>query len=142
MSAIDEALAANDRYASNFQLGHLAMPPAHKLAIVACMDARLTAEQMLGLKTGDAHIVRNAAGIVTEDALRDFQANCHPGFCVQRKDRQIDGSVRQACRRRLAEQRSGGIQSSPTTIKPVLFSAQFLPSHAGNLRLFKSNANA
>ena len=72
MSAIDEALAAKDSYASNYQLCHLAMPPARKLAIVACMDARLTVEQMLGLKTGDAHIVRNAGGIVTEDALRSL----------------------------------------------------------------------
>ena len=48
------------------------MPPARKLAIVACMDARMTIEQMLGLETGDAHIIRNAGGIVTEDALRSL----------------------------------------------------------------------
>lgn len=48
------------------------MPPARKLAIVACMDARLTIEPMLGLKTGDAHIIRNAGGIVTEDAVRSL----------------------------------------------------------------------
>lgn len=48
------------------------MPPARKLAIVACMDARLTVEEMLGLKTGDAHIIRNAGGIITEDALRSL----------------------------------------------------------------------
>jgi carbonic anhydrase len=72
MSVIDEVLAANETYTRSFQLGHLAMPPARKLAILACMDARLTVEQMLGLKTGDAHIVRNAGGIVTEDALRSL----------------------------------------------------------------------
>ena len=48
------------------------MPPARKLAIVACMDARLTVEALLGLKTGDAHIIRNAGGIVTEDAVRSL----------------------------------------------------------------------
>lgn len=72
MSVIDETLAANEAYARSFQLGHLAMPPARKLAVLACMDARLTVEQILGLKTGDAHIFRNAGGIVTEDALRSL----------------------------------------------------------------------
>ncbi len=72
MSIIDEALKANETYARNFKLGDLAMPPKTKLAIVACMDARLTVEQVLGLKTGDAHIIRNAGGIVTEDAIRSL----------------------------------------------------------------------
>lgn len=52
MSVTDEVLIANQSYVSNFNLGHLAMPPARKLAIVARMDARLTVEQFLGLKTG------------------------------------------------------------------------------------------
>lgn len=72
MSAIDEVLAANAAYAREFSLAHLPAPPARKLAIVACMDARMTLEQMLGLQTGDAHIIRNAGGIVTEDALRSL----------------------------------------------------------------------
>src|SRR5262245_16790519 len=72
MSVIDEVLAANESYAKLFNLGHLSIPPARKLAVVACMDARLTIEQMLGLKTGEAHIIRNAGGIVTEDALRSL----------------------------------------------------------------------
>lgn len=72
MSRTDEALTANIEYARDFRLGHLPMPPARKLAIVACMDARLTVEPMLGLKTGDAHIIRNAGGLVTEDALRSL----------------------------------------------------------------------
>jgi len=72
MSETDEILAANGAYARDFRLGHLPMPPARKLAIVACMDARLTIEPMLGLKTGEAHIIRNAGGIVTEDALRSL----------------------------------------------------------------------
>ncbi len=72
MSVIDEGLKANEKYAQTFTLGHLPIPPARKLAIVACMDARLTIEPMLGLKTGEAHIIRNAGGILTEDALRSL----------------------------------------------------------------------
>jgi len=70
MSVIDEAVKANENYARSFSLGNLPMPPARKLIVVACMDARLTVEQVLGLKTGDAHVIRNAGGIFTEDALR------------------------------------------------------------------------
>ncbi len=72
MSVIDEVLGANVGYARKFGLEDLASPPALKLAVIACMDARLTIEEILGLKTGDAHIVRNAGGLVTEDALRSI----------------------------------------------------------------------
>lgn len=72
MSVIDEVLRENENYARSFNLGSLQMPPARKLAIIACMDARLTIEPMLGLKTGDAHIIRNAGGLVTEDAIRSL----------------------------------------------------------------------
>ncbi len=72
MSVIDDVLAANESYAARFNLANLPMPPARKLGIVACMDARLNIEEMLGLKTGDAHIIRNAGGIVTGDAVRSL----------------------------------------------------------------------
>lgn len=72
MSITDELLSANKDYAAKFDLGGLAMPPARKIAILACMDARLSVEKLLGLKTGDAHIIRNAGGIATEDALRSL----------------------------------------------------------------------
>ncbi len=72
MSIIDERIKANKDYSKDFKLGNLPIPPARKLAIVACMDARLAIEEMLGLKTGDAHIIRNAGGIITEDALRSL----------------------------------------------------------------------
>lgn len=72
MSGTDEVVAANRQYAADFNLGNLAMSPARKLAILACMDARMSVEAMLGLKTGDAHIIRNAGGIVTEDAVRSL----------------------------------------------------------------------
>ena len=77
MSVSDEVLKANETYAQSFGLGHLALPPARKLAVVACMDARLIVSQILGLKAGDAHIIRNAGGIVTEDALRSLIISHH-----------------------------------------------------------------
>src|SRR5258708_13346831 len=77
MGIYEENLTANQQYAEKFALGHLPMPPAQKLAIVACMDARLTVEQFLGLKTGDAHIIRNAGGLVTEDVLRSLIISPH-----------------------------------------------------------------
>ncbi len=77
MSVIDDVIKANESYADQFQLGRLPIPPARKLAVLACMDARLTIEPMLGLSTGEAHIIRNAGGIVTEDALRSLIISHH-----------------------------------------------------------------
>lgn len=77
MSVVDETLKANEAYAGQFRLGHLPIAPARKLAILACMDARLTVEQALGLKTGEAHIIRNAGGIATEDAVRSLIISHH-----------------------------------------------------------------
>ena len=77
MSAIDEAVRANREYAERFHSGDLALPPAKKLAIVACMDARMAVVQLLGLKFGDAHIIRNAGGVVTNDALRSLIISHH-----------------------------------------------------------------
>ena len=72
MSIIDEAIRANRLYAQDFHAGDLPAPPALGLAVVTCKDARLTVEPMLGLKQGDAHIIRNAGGIVTEDVIRSL----------------------------------------------------------------------
>ena len=72
MSITDDALRANQSYAAQFNAGGLAMPPAKKLAVLACMDARLDVAQVLGLKPGDAHVIRNAGGIATEDAVRSL----------------------------------------------------------------------
>ena len=77
MSATDEVLRANESYARAFSLGSLPKPPARKLAVLACMDARLSVEQFLGLQTGDAHIIRNAGGVVTEDALSSLLISHH-----------------------------------------------------------------
>ena len=72
MSVTEEVLKANEAYAKNYSHGHLPMPPARKLAVLACMDARLVVSKVLGLKEGDAHVIRNAGGIVTDDALRSL----------------------------------------------------------------------
>jgi carbonic anhydrase len=77
MSITDEVLRANELYAQEFKLGHLAMPPARKLAVLACMDARLTVEKFLGLDTGEAHIIRNAGGIASDDAVRSLIISHH-----------------------------------------------------------------
>ncbi len=66
------ALAENERYVSQFDRSSLLLPPGRKLAILACMDARLTVEDVLGLRTGDAHIIRNAGGLATDDAIRSL----------------------------------------------------------------------
>jgi carbonic anhydrase len=72
MSATDELLANHERYAASFDKGDLPMPPAKKVAVVACMDARLMLSRVLGLEEGDAHVIRNAGGIVTDDAIRSL----------------------------------------------------------------------
>jgi carbonic anhydrase len=68
----DTLLAANEVFAESFSQGHLPMPPARRLAIVTCMDARLDPARFLGLEPGDAHVIRNAGGLVTDDAIRSL----------------------------------------------------------------------
>jgi carbonic anhydrase len=72
MSVTDELLEAAGRYAAGFDKGELPLPPARHVAIVACMDARLNVYGLLGLTEGDAHVIRNAGGIVTQDELRSL----------------------------------------------------------------------
>ncbi|MYH69702.1 MAG: carbonic anhydrase [Gammaproteobacteria bacterium] len=72
MSLIDELLLNNARYAENFDKGELPAPPARQLAVVACMDARLDPHRILGLEEGDAHVIRNAGGVVSEDVIRSL----------------------------------------------------------------------
>jgi carbonic anhydrase len=73
----ERALAANERYAATFDRPNLELPPSRKLAVLACMDARLTVEQVLGLRTGEAHIIRNAGGLATDDAIRSLVISQH-----------------------------------------------------------------
>ena len=72
MSVTDEVVRNNDAYASSFKKGDLPLPPAKKLAVVACMDARLDVHKILGIQEGDAHVIRNAGGAVTDDAIRSL----------------------------------------------------------------------
>ena len=77
MSLTEHIQQHNARYASRFDRSTLALPPARRWAIVACMDARLTVEEVVGIGTGDAHIIRNAGGLVTDDALRSLVISTH-----------------------------------------------------------------
>jgi carbonic anhydrase len=71
MTATDELLANNERYAESFA-GPLPLPPSRHLAVVACMDARLNVYGILGLQDGEAHVIRNAGGVVTDDEIRSL----------------------------------------------------------------------
>ena len=72
-TVLDQVLAANDRYASNFgQKGKLALPPARRFAVLTCMDARIDPAKALGLDEGDAHVIRNAGGRASDDAIRSL----------------------------------------------------------------------
>ena len=72
MSTTDELLRNAESYAAGFDKGGLPRPPARKVAVLACMDARLNPYHLLGLQDGDAHIIRNAGGVVTDDEIRSL----------------------------------------------------------------------
>jgi carbonic anhydrase len=72
MSVTDDLLENATRYADTFDKGDLPLPPAKHIAVVACMDARLNVYGLLGLSEGDAHVIRNAGGVVTQDELRSL----------------------------------------------------------------------
>jgi carbonic anhydrase len=72
MSATSELVANNASYVAGFAMGGLPMPPAKKVAVLACMDARLDPAKALGLQEGDAHVIRNAGGVASEDAIRSL----------------------------------------------------------------------
>ena len=77
MSVVDEVNAANDTYAATFEKGALPMPPGRKFAVVTCMDARLDPAKFLGLEEGDAHVIRNAGGLVNVETLRSLVISHH-----------------------------------------------------------------
>ncbi len=72
MTVTDQLLANAESYAATFDKGSLPLPPAKQIAIVACMDARLNPYGLLGLAEGDAHVIRNAGGVITQDELRSL----------------------------------------------------------------------
>jgi carbonic anhydrase len=77
LSVADELLRANEDFVKNFDLGDLAVQPRRRVAVLACMDSRILFERCLGLHPGDAHMIRNAGGIATEDALRSLIVSHH-----------------------------------------------------------------
>ncbi len=72
MAVTDELLQRNASYAESFSKGELPLPPASRVAVLACMDARLDVHKILGLEEGDAHVIRNAGGAATDDAIRSL----------------------------------------------------------------------
>jgi carbonic anhydrase len=72
MSVTDQLLEHNDDHARDFSTGDLPMPPGKNVAVVACMDARLNVYAILGLNAGEAHVIRNAGGVVTDDVIRSL----------------------------------------------------------------------
>jgi carbonic anhydrase len=72
MSVTDELLRNNESYAKSFTKGDLPLPPAKHIAVLACMDARLDVHKILGLHEGEAHVIRNAGGVATDDAIRSL----------------------------------------------------------------------
>jgi carbonic anhydrase len=77
MSTTDDLLRNNERFAEGFDKGDLPLPPARKIAVVACMDARLNPYPILGLQLGDAHVIRNAGGVITDDEIRSLAISQH-----------------------------------------------------------------
>ena len=77
MTVTDDLLRNNAEFAKSFSRGDLPMPPGKALAVVACMDARLNVYALLGLEEGEAHVIRNAGGVVTEDVIRSLAISQH-----------------------------------------------------------------
>ena len=77
MSTTDDLLKNNESFVQSFDKGGLPLPPARKIAIVACMDARLNPYPILGLQLGDAHVIRNAGGVITDDEIRSLAISQH-----------------------------------------------------------------
>ena len=77
MSTTDDLLRNNEHFAEGFDKGDLPLPPARKIAVVACMDARLNPYPILGLELGDAHVIRNAGGVITDDEIRSLAISQH-----------------------------------------------------------------
>ena len=77
MTVTDELIENSRKYAETFEKGDLPIPPAKKVAVVACMDARLIPTRVLGLNEGDAHVIRNAGGVITDDEIRSLAISQH-----------------------------------------------------------------
>ena len=77
MSSTDDLLRNNENYAAGFDKGDLKAPPTRKVTVVTCMDARVDPARILGLEEGEAHVLRNAGGVVTDDTIRSISISQH-----------------------------------------------------------------
>jgi carbonic anhydrase len=77
MSVVDEVTSANEQYADGFTKGDLPMPPGRRFAVVTCMDARIDPAKAFGLEEGDAHVIRNAGGLVNDETIRSLVISHH-----------------------------------------------------------------
>jgi carbonic anhydrase len=130
MAMIDEILEHNRRRAETFRDGALPIAPARRLAVLACMDSRLVVEDVLGLAPGDAHVVRNAGGLATDDALRSLIVSSRllgtrEFLVVEHTDCGLAGRREDDLRRRVAEE-------SGTDASGLVFGA--FPDLEDNLR--------
>jgi carbonic anhydrase len=112
VSVIEELLERNAGYAEDFGAGELAAPPSLQLAVVACMDARLDLHRILGLREGEAHVIRNAGGIVTAEVIRSLAISQHKlgtreVLLVQHTQCGLEGLDRDAFAEYLEEQTGG-----------------------------------
>lgn len=108
MALNDELLANNAAYAAHFDAGALRLRPAREIAILTCMDSRFTAQGVLGLRLGDAHVIRNAGGRVTEDALRSLVLSAallgtRTAVVIHHSNCGLYGTSNDALRERVAE---------------------------------------
>lgn len=108
VAVLDEILAANDAFVGRFASGDLPAAPARRLAVVTCMDARLDPAGFLGLAAGDAHVIRNAGGLVTDDALRSLVVShwllgTQTALVIGHEDCGLLGLSNEQLRRRLAD---------------------------------------
>ena len=118
MSVIDEVVLANQEYARFHRLAHISPRPRRRLAVLTCMDTRLS-RATLGLAEGDAHILRNAGGIVTEDALRSLLVSHHllgteEFMVINHTDCGLMQASEQEIRQRIRER--GGVDAAPPAV--------------------------
>jgi len=117
LSVADELLKANQEWSRNFKLGELSVRPKRHVAVLSCMDSRILFEHCLGLKPGDAHMIRNAGGIATADALRSLIVSHHlldteEFIIINHTDCGLLNVQEYELRQRLAE-KTGAIASEP-----------------------------
>src|SRR6266581_2025459 len=121
MSEVQEFQKANDAYASSFSKGNLPMPPGGHVAVLTCMDARLDPARFLGLEEGDAHVIRNAGGLASDDAVRSliishWLLGTQEAFVVAHSDCGMLTFTNEVLRTRLQEEAdadAGGIDFLP-----------------------------